>query len=879
MSVCFGEYLCTKLGECFKTTVGKKMSKADRLYKTGLSLKTGDGVDKNMRDAFKMFREASEYGHEGAIAEMKECYRNGRGCERDLTKVADLGDSKEALKQGKKMEREGRMRESIKYYWIASEGGESEATLKLADIYRNGEFVERDIEESERLNKVLVTQFQMYADGTEWRIRQQDKTMFIRGNANMNTHHLSNRPWESHKTEICAIVIEDGVKSIDNFVFVGLEELKSIFIPANVTSIGFNFQDCRKLENVSVSAENYHYSSEDGVLFNKDKSILICCPKAKQGVYEVPNGVVSIGDGAFSECTELTSVILPNTVEKIGIFAFEGCSNLESVRLPPEMTMMGSWAFGNCPKLNEIQIGIIGCIGREVFDRTCQLVFNSPVDDELHPIDVEEQQDTENIFSLYKRAMEVSARAFCDTELIKFAYEEDIDERERVPLFIVLSNAVLNQSNGLVWTKEENFEWGFDKGIGRLVIKGEGMIDDYVSRRKSYKINNYGVGDLGPPWTKKYGQHIKSVFVCYGASSIGSNAFSHCKNLYSVVIPEGLKCLGYDAFHGCKELKKVFIPSSVELINGNPCAGCEKLLSFEVCKGNHHFTLLDGVLFDEDKTQLIYCPLSKSAVYEIPGTVQKICSNAFRDCQHLSGIVIPDSVTFIGDDAFRKCSNLIQITIPNSVIFIGNRAFYDCGGLTVIDIPISLTSIGNSTFSRCRSLRFFKLSNSIMMIGNFAFSYCESLTTITIPDSVKTIDANPFAFCKNLSSIKIKSNPDFVSPIDNVLFNRDKTILICCPAAKTGSYSIPSSVVSIGMSAFGGCRLLTSINIRDGVRDIGIRAFENCEMLKQVKIPETVTSIGDEAFANCYNLSTVAVPAAMNFPRSAFPEQTEIMRF
>jgi hypothetical protein len=162
-------------------------------------------------------------------------------------------------------------------------------------------------------------------------------------------------------------------------------------------------------------------------------------------------------------------------------------------------------------------------------------------------------------------------------------------------------------------------------------------------------------------------------------------------------------------------------------------------------------------------------------------------------------------------------------------------------------------------------------------IGDYAFAYCDSLTDITISDSVTSIGANVFYDCSNLSGINIPKNLSFIGEgafygcyslsgisVDNansqyssengVLFNKNKTTLITYPRMKSGtSYTIPSSVTSIGSYAFFYCESLTDVTIPHRVASIGERAFSGCG-LTSVIIPSSVRSIGDEAFRNCEEL-------------------------
>jgi hypothetical protein len=118
-----------------------------------------------------------------------------------------------------------------------------------------------------------------------------------------------------------------------------------------------------------------------------------------------------------------------------------------------------------------------------------------------------------------------------------------------------------------------------------------------------------------------------------------------------------------------------------------------------------------------------------------------------------------------------------------------------------------------------------------------------------------------FSGCKGLASIIVDSaNPNYQS-IDGVLFSKDGKTIIAYPAGKSGSaYVIPSSVTTIGNSAFSGCTGLTSVTIPDSVTSIGYYAFWGCTGLTSVTIPDSVTSICDSAFSGCTGLTSVTIP-------------------
>ena len=134
-------------------------------------------------------------------------------------------------------------------------------------------------------------------------------------------------------TKITSITIPTSVTYIGSGVFDVCRKLTSVFIPAGVTFMGsWVFDGCDDLTAIDVDAANENYCSVDGVLFNKEKTLLIQYPRSKTGTtYTIPNSVEWIGMDAFSGCDKLTSVKIPDGVEAIGFRVFSFCTGLTSI--------------------------------------------------------------------------------------------------------------------------------------------------------------------------------------------------------------------------------------------------------------------------------------------------------------------------------------------------------------------------------------------------------------------------------------------------------------------------------------------------------------------------------------------------------------------
>ena len=483
-----------------------------------------------------------------------------------------------------------------------------------------------------------------------------DGLLTISGTGDMSDYTGSTyAPWFTLSGSVKSIVIEEGVASLGSLAFANCYLVTSIEIPNSVTIIDASaFLGCSGLTSITVKNGNTYYSSENGVLFNKNQTLLVTCPGGKQGVYSIPTSVIGIGTAAFNGCSGLTSVTIPDGVTSIGNYAFAGCTGLKSITCEAETPP------------------------------TCGDNCFSEVDKSI-PVYVP-QESVNN----YK---------------IEWSYFTNFQASACKPVSGTCGD-------NLTWAIDCDGELTIS-GKGKMMDFFENGSDDdrpwasYISDIKSVVIED-GVTTIGVLAFFNC-SYLTSVTIGNSVTSIGEDAFMDCRSLTTVTIPNNVTKLDYGVFYYCTGLTSITCAAFAPPTCGNDCFyNVDKsipvyvpevsVLDYKNDAGWSYFTNIQGTLpcsaisgtCGANLTWTLDC----DSVLTISGTGamteffgESSDDRPWAHClAYIKSVVIEEGVTSIGMGAFYDCKALTSVTIPSSVTSIGYGAFLNCSGLASISI-------------------------------------------------------------------------------------------------------------------------------------------------------------------------------------------------
>ena len=545
--------------------------------------------------------------------------------------------------------------------------------------------------------------------------------------------------------------------------YYGNGEIQHLVIASGVTSIGDGaFSGCTSLTTVSIPDD---LTSVGFHAFNRTPWL--------EGQ---PDGVVYVGKVAYrliEKNVPITSIVITDGTVSISPSAFEGCTSLATVIIPASVTSIGDYAFNGCPNLTSVI----------VFATTPPaLGFNVFAGDRKIYVPNGTERD-------YKAAA---------------GWNNYTDYITVIPI---------EESGGAC---------------------GTGVTWKLTAIPNNYILTISGTGDMGdmdsnPLW-ENYKSDITTVVIGDGVTSIGECAFYGCTSLATVSIPASVTSIGESAFDGCTRLATVSIPASVTSVGSDAFENTPWL-------GDQP----DGVVY---VGKVAYKWKGDATIATIADGTISISPRAFSSAQ-ITSVSIPASVTSIGVGAFQSCQDLTSVIIPASVTSIGNFAFQSCTNLeSVYVLPTTPPTIGSDPFNACNAL-----------------------TAIVVPAAAYETYYYDNVKGWNSYQSKLKETSGNCGTTDHesdVVWRYDNGILTISGTGQMMYYG----------SALGGDNKYHStapwsyldseiqkVIVEDGVTYIGSYAFAYCTALTSVSLPASVTALGDYV---CYssNVTRIDIPSA-----------------
>ncbi len=554
-----------------------------------------------------------------------------------------------------------------------------------------------------------------------------------------------------------------------------------------IDGIAYNITSDVESYTVEVTSKNPNYEGE------------IIIPE-QVDFEENTYSVTSIGNNAFDNADNMTSIIMPNSILVISDYSFFSCDNLSSVAFSSSIFRIGQQSFGSCSSISEFVLpnsldsicngAFTNCLGVTSFllPNSVRFIGNDAFMNctNLTTITIPPLVDSIGR-GLFKRCSNLDSIMVHDSN----------------PFFISVEGVLFNSDT----TSLLEFPAGRD---------GEYLMPNKVRiiESEAFSLRSY----------------IEYVRLSDSLNCIKSGAFCSCQSLDSIYIPRNVDTIGFEAFRETNSLKKIVVDDL-----------------------NTNYSSLEGVLFNKDQSILIQYPGSKFGSYIIPNTVNRINDKAFYLHEHITSIEIPGCVSNIGEWCFYHCNMLNEVQLGFGIDCISEFAFENNDLLDSIIIPNSVKHLGKRAFGYCDNLRSCILSDSITCINQSAFSGCTSLDSIIIPNLVDSLYYSAFSGCENLKNVKMGDNISYIggSAFYGCLSLNSFT---CCAIAVPefgcyAFYNVPLStslyVPSQSIDDYQSAIQLTNFNI------IGI---DNCSILSHINKENQIISLYPNPFREVINI-------------------------
>lgn len=704
------------------------------------------------------------------------------------------------------------------------------------------------------------------------------------------------------------VVIPNSVTTIGATAF-ATTFLQTVTIPNSVTEIGpCAFTHCSDLTEINVDSGNSAYCSVDGVLYNKDKTRLCAYPGAKEDEsFEIPTSVTVIGNYAFTDGVNLTSIKIPETVTSIEHNAFENCSKLETIKIPNSITTIEDQTFYCCRRLFSVNIpSSVSYIGYLAFCR-CSGLRSVFIPGSVTTIQADAFKICDNLSEIYYEAKEpvsVNEIAFSDyskptlyvrasamdkiKELVPWYFFLNVKSYEFADLRINNSSITMDVGNRctlpvtkegrlseLTWTSSNTKVATVDsEGTVSALAFGNATITvsatDLLTGATISSSCNVGV-KRPDKYTLNYQYDADNLTATVTSISVSEDLV----NCIDVVVPEYVEqggrrytvtAIGDRAFYHCRALTSLTLPVSITSIGDHAVASCSFMTS--VTMGDLVTSI--GRSAFEFSYSIKSLRLSKSlkdiGEYAFSSSsIEKIYYGADDPVSASSGIFIgyTNTTLYVKASALDK----IRSTMPWSLF--EKIETYDFRDITLDNTSLSmrpgesltLNVINNSGMT---DLKWISTNPEVATVdGNgrvttHAGGTAKIIVTATDPKNNTTVGA----FC-NITVIVLNYTYDQSSLTATVtgisdIKNGDPVDIVIPEYVEHEGQQY--KVTAIGDNAFNRCDKLNSVTISNTVISIGRWAFEYCTGLTSVSIGNSVTTLNSRAFSGCSNLTLLTLP-------------------
>ena len=714
-------------------------------------------------------------------------------------------------------------------------------------------------------------------------------------------------------TTLQTVVVENGVTAIGKSAFENCTGIRNLTIPSTVTSMDDRaFAGCTLLSSCQIDSSNSALTQVGKELFAGDVALVyavfpMTITEADwSGMFDgcvaltttsFPTAVKVIGEYAYRNCVDLTTIGMHDGVEKIERSAFEGCKKIDfdDVRFD-ELVFIGERAFYDCDGLHGIKAENATFIGEDAYT-ACDYIEEITVASD-QPVSYYTDRTAEvltvNVTGLDAVADNIFNGCSALQTVIFYYAEEDenaagaasrilpaLSDLSDDVIVFVGANLYQHMTAGNVHRtpmSETYFTFtyddetltavltGFDPDVdltgfdGVLYIPGETVKDDKV-----YHIDSIGASAFMDR------TDLTGVVVPAQTRTIEKNAFRNCSSITTLRFESGsmLTEIGEYAFASCSDLAKIAFPSSLLTIRSNAFQynmSLEEVTFYANSKltsiGEYAFQSLSAVTSISltgpvsriGKNAFADCENMTSFSFGNKTTVTQIESSTFNNCVALQAITIPATVTTIGANAFKNCFALQCVTIPNAVKSIGNNAF-QTAGIRTLTLGSGLETIGANAFENCASLQTVALPDAVKTVGAFAFNGCSALTSLRIGKGVTDVGDNAFASARALSEIRFDAIGANDLTEGNCVFSYAGRETSLSVVIGSSARRIPAYFLAPNDAAAAPNLLSVTFEETPAVEEIGDKAFAYCANITTMIVPVSVLAMGNNVFDGCTSLA------------------------